>query len=194
MGGRTSHRILAGLLTSVGALTAHAEVQETPNSLSSGQLALGAEFQAAPQPAPLSILLHQNVGLVGGLDLYAREGIPVSQPQAFYIGGGLKWSLLHEKGNYPSLGIWIGGHYWTDGVAGADITALLGHEFHYASPYGGLKYDLDFGNQYVAQKLRLLVGVRIPVVNHLSWYVEGAVGLVGEPRPHFLSTGPRFVM
>src|SRR5438874_2355909 len=100
---------------------ARAEILDTTGSRSAGELSLAGELQAGLSPGtPLSLNVHEAIGLAGGVDLVAKQGFGLSAPHDVYLGAGLKWTLLHDKSNAPGLALWAGGHFLTGAnVAGA---------------------------------------------------------------------------
>lgn len=173
--------------------SARAENMQTTSSLAAGRLALGLEFQAGlVSGTPIEMNLHEMVGLAGGVDLYARQGIGLSD-QPFYLGVGVKWTLQTGRRDRPGIAVLAGGHYFIDHYGGADVTLLLDFTVGRATPFVALDANLDFPDD-VDLKLGLLGGVRIALVKNVAWFVEAGVGLTGSPRPHFVSTGPKITI
>lgn len=175
-------------------LSAHAEYADTTASLRAGALSLAAEFQAdVLNDTFMLVNLHEAIGLASGVDLVLRQGLPISG-QGFYFGGGIKWTLLtgSSKARRPGIAAYLGGHGRTGGSGGADAAILVDYSFSRVRPYIGLDANLDFGTpDDPAFSLGLYGGVRISLVTNVAWFVEGGLGILGTPRPHFISTGPR---
>jgi hypothetical protein len=188
---------LASILLSAGA--ARAEIMQTSGSLPAGGLSLGAEFQAGvyASPAPWLLNLHEAVGLIGGVDLYAREGLGLRNAN-FYVGAGVKWTPLTSRSDRPGIAILAGGHYVSSELAGADGSLLIDYTIKRVTPYLGLDTNLDFyssnNRNDVDFKLGLIGGARIGLVPHVAWYVEGGLGITGDPKPHFITTGPKITL
>ena len=188
--------VVAVVLTAGSTGTARAEIMDTTGSLAAGQFSLGFELQAGlAQPrSPTTLLnIHEAVGLAGGLDLYARQGISLGGGGSLYFGAGIKWAILRDGKSGPGLALWGGGHVWTGGGGGGDATLLLDHRFGSVTPYFGADLNIEVGGGEVDTRLGLLGGVRIIIVQHVAWFVEGGVGIVGDPALTFLSTGPKIV-
>ena len=182
-----------GLTLGSLALPARAEYQELPDSLGLGDWGIAGEFQANIEPGvPLEIILHENVGLVGGLDVFLRQDFPLNGGD-FMVGAGIKWTILH-KHNGPGLALWAGGHYYVKDFAGLNLAMLVDYRFSRLIPYAGLMYDMDFEGDGLRHKLRLALGLRIGIVEHFAWFVEAGIGLAQPPLPHFIATGPRFTL
>ncbi|HET6344353.1 MAG TPA: hypothetical protein VFH51_05435 [Myxococcota bacterium] len=172
---------------------ARAEVLDTTASRPSGAFSIAGEIEGMSRGDSLMLSVHEAVGLAGGVDLIARQGFGLTDNKSVYFGGGLKWTLLHDKPSAPGLAVWAGGHYWTGPVvAGFDATILLDHHFGRFTPYAGLDLNLEFssGNSFLG--LAVLGGGRIGLGSHIAWYVEGGLGLGGAGKFNFISTGPRF--
>ena len=176
-------------------LSARAEYADTTSSLKAGSLSLAGEFQVDTfDPAAFGVNLHEAVGLASGVDLVLRQGIPISD-QGFYFGGGVKWTLLSAspRASRPGIAAYFGGHGNTAGWGGADAAIVVDYPFNRVRPYLGLDANLDFGRpgDDLVFALGLYGGARIALVTNVAWFVEGGLGILGRPRPHFISTGPR---
>lgn len=183
---------LVVLSAAVAAPVQAAAVIDVTESLSPGDISLAAAFEAAlVNGTPLSLGLFENVGLAGGLDLYAREGFGLSGSHPFLLGVGVKWTILTDRRDRPGLALWVGGHYWSGSVAGADSTLVLEHHMGAVTPYAGIDAALDFYSNDTDFKLGLLGGARIALGNRVGWFVEAGLGLLGVPHPHYIATGPR---
>ena len=185
---------LCWLLLGLGlaARPAQAEYLDTTQSIPSGGLGLAGEFQAGlVHGSPLMLRLHQAVGLASGVDLYLREGFGLNGMHPFLFAGGAKWTIWPHVGRRPGLAIWLGGHYETTGVAGPDVQVLVDRRFGRWTPFAGSHFWVDFGNETSQANLRLLGGVRYSLHARIAWLVEAGAGLLGDPGPHFVSTGPR---
>lgn len=199
-GGRDSMRtrswvVLVGMfvLVFVLAKAARAENMQTAGSLSAGHMALGLEFQAGlVSGTPLVLNLHEMVGLASGVDLCARQGIGLSS-QPFYIGAGLKWTFLTSRHDRPGLALLAGGHYFVNEYGGADTTLLIDYTINTITGFLGMDINLDFPDG-VDFKLGLYGGVRFALVRNVAWFIETGVGLTGNPKPHFISTGPKITL
>lgn len=187
--------IAALALVLLVASSARAEIMDTTGSLGSGSLSLGAEAQAAlREGTPMMINAHEAVGLLGGLDLTLRQSAGVRHWDGFYLGAGVKWTLLSasSKRGRPGVATWLGGHFWTSGsVAGADASIAIDYPFGRFRPYIGLDSNLEFYDNDVEFAIGFFGGVRIGIVTNVVWFVEGGLGLAGTPKPHFISTGPK---
>jgi hypothetical protein len=186
------HLLIAGLL--LASSTALAENMQTAGSLAAGDLALGAEFQAGLfQGNPLTLNLHESVGLRGGFDLYAREDIGMSNDAPnFYVGAGIKWTLMSNSRSRPGIAFLFGGHFYTDAdIAGADAAFLLDFRVGRVTPFAGLDFNLEFFDNDAQLFLTINGGARISVATNVSWFVEGGLGVSGEPKRHYVVTGPR---
>ena len=187
--------VLTSLSLCLSSQTAHAEFLDTTQSLQAGNLGLAGEFEAGlTDNSPLLLRLHQAVGLAGGVDLYLREGLFLGGSHAFLVAGGAKWTFLSESAHRPGLALWIGGHYRTSGLAGADVQALIDKRFGRLTPFAGSHFWLDFGQGQSRANLRLIGGLRVAINSKVAWLVEAGLGLLGDPRPHFVSTGPRIAL
>jgi hypothetical protein len=174
---------------------AHAEKMETTGSLSAGRLALGLEFQAGlVTGTPLELNLHEMVGLIGGVDIYATEGMQLRDNRNVYIGAGIKWTILTMNHERPGIALLAGGHYITDAYAGADATIMFDYRIGRVTPLLGLDSKLDLPESGADLKLGLLAIVRIEVVTNVAWFIEGEIGLTGDPKPSFISTGPKITI
>jgi hypothetical protein len=172
---------------------ARAEVLDTTASRPSGAFSIAGEIEAMSRGDALMLSVHEAVGLLGGVDLIARQGFGLTDSKSVYFGGGLKWTLLHDKANAPGVAVWAGGHYWTGpSVAGFDATILVDHRFGRFTPYAGLDLNLEFASGSSFLGLAVLGGGRIGLGSHIAWYVEGGLGLGGDAKFNFISTGPRF--
>ena len=175
-------------------VSARAEYADTTASPRAGALSLAAEFQAdVLHDTFMLVNLHEAIGLASGVDLVLRQGLPVSG-QGFYFGGGVKWTLLtgSSKASRPGIAAYLGGHGRTGGSGGADAAILVDYSFGRVRPYLGLDANLDFGTpDDPSLSLGLYGGARIALVTNVAWFVEGGLGILGNPRPHFISTGPR---
>ena len=172
-----------------------AEYADTTASLKAGSLSLAGEFQVDTfDPAAFMVNLHEAVGLASGVDLVLRQGLPISG-QGFYFGGGVKWALLSasSRASRPGIALYLGGHGSTGGWGGADAAITIDYPFARVRPYLGFDANLDFGraDDDLAFSLGLYGGARIALVTNVAWFVEGGLGILGRPRPHFISTGPR---
>jgi hypothetical protein len=185
---------IAALVFATFVPEAHAEYADTTGSLAPGSLSLAAEFQADMyEGTPFLLNIHESVGLASGLDLFLRQGLGLSD-QGFYFGGGIKWTLLGASSRHsrPGVAAWFGGHGRTrGGGGGADATIAVDYPFRRLRPYLGLDANLEFRSNDVEFLLGLFGGVRISIVQNIAWFVEGGLGILGNPRPHFISTGPR---
>jgi hypothetical protein len=180
----------AGLLC---ATAARAEVADTTASLGSGTLSFATELQAGVYESwPLMINLHEAVGLAGGFDLVLRQGLPLSGG-GFYFGGAVKWTLLHasSRATRPGIALWLGGHGRTGGGGGGvDATIAIDYPFGRVRPYLGVDGNLEFRDD-IDFLLGLILGAQISLVNHVALFVEGGLGIIGAPEPHFVAVGIR---
>lgn len=184
--------VAALVCAAFGSSLARAENMMTTQSLSAGKLALGLEAQAGlVDGTPMLLNLHQSVGLRGGFDIYAREGIGLGDNrQGVYIGAGIKWTILSGRRDRPGLALLAGGHYFISNYGGADATFYVDYTISRVTPYLALDLNVDFPRD-VDFKLGLLGGARIGVVQNVEWFIEGQVGFTGNPKNHLLATGPR---
>jgi hypothetical protein len=167
-------------------------VLDTSVSRAAGAFSLAGEIEAHTGGTPLMLSVYEAVGLTGGVDLVARQGFGLSGDHAVYLGGALKWTLLHDKAESPGLAVWAGGHYITAAdVAGADATLLIDHRFGRFTPYAALDMDLDFFSGGSELFLDIIGGARIGLSNRVAWFVEGGLGIAGDVKQNFVSTGPR---
>ncbi|MBN1962947.1 MAG: hypothetical protein JW841_18595 [Deltaproteobacteria bacterium] len=174
---------------------AHAEKMQTTGSLSAGTLALGLEFQAGLiTGTPLELGLHEMVGLKGGFDLYARQGIQLRDDRTVYLGAGIKWTILTSNRQRPGVALLAGGHYWIDHWAGADGTIIFDYPIGRVTPLVGLDAKLDLPDSGAELRMGLLAIIRISVVTNISWFIEGEIGITGEPKSTFISTGPKITI
>jgi hypothetical protein len=174
---------------------AHAEKMQTTGSLSAGRLALGAEFQAGLiTGTPLELNLHEMVGLIGGVDIYATQGIQLRYDRDVYIGAGIKWTILSGNHERPGVALLAGGHYLINNYAGADATIMVDYTIGRVTPLLGLDTKLDLPESGADFKVGLLAIVRIALVTNVAWFIEGEIGLSGEPKPTFISTGPKITI
>ena len=176
--------------------SARAEIDDTSRSLRAGQLSLAAGFQAGfvADTHPLLVNVHEAIGLAGGLDLYARQAIGLDE-QPLYLGAGIRWTLVSGRRNRVGVGLFAGGHLLTDnGGAGADGTLLVDYSLGKVTPYGAFDLNINFRENDTDTQVGLIGGVRIFMVQNVYWLVEGGLGLAGQPKPHFISTGPRIYL
>jgi hypothetical protein len=176
-------------------LSVRAEYADTTGSLAAGSLSFAGEFQVETfDPSVMSVNLHEAVGLATGVDLVLRQGLPIDN-QGFYFGGGIKWTLLSasSRARRPGVSAFAGGHGSTAGYGGADGAILVDYPIGRFRPYLGLDANIEFGrgNDDIQLLLGLYGGTRIALVKNVSWFVEAGLGILGDPRPHFIATGPR---
>ncbi len=192
------HVVTASLLSIslvlLAAPPARAEYADTTSSLGPGHLSFATELQADVRTDwPLLLNLHESVGLAGGFDLVLRQGLPLSG-QGFYFGGAIKWTLLgaSTRASRPGVALWLGGHGRTGGgAAGVDATITVDYPFGRVRPYLGLDGNLELTSDDVELLLGLVGGAQIGLVSHVALFVEGGLGIIGDPEPHFISVGLR---
>lgn len=189
------------LLAVLAAHQARAENMMTTHSQPPGYPTFGAEFQAETQDGfrtgVLSAQVHESIGLVGGLDLFLRQGFyfPDNQPVNVYLGGGVKWTILslNKKEGIPGLALAGGGHFVVNGDwGGADLTFLVDYRWGRWRPYISVDSELNFGRPGVEFRLGLIGGTRFTIVNHVTWFIEMGGGFTtrGPSGYGFISSGP----
>lgn len=178
--------------------SAGAEIMDTTASLGPGSVSLAAELQAALRSGtPMLINAHEAIGLVGGVDLTLRQGVGLRNLDGVYLGAGVKWTLLSasSKRGRPGVATWVGGHFWSSGsIAGGDASIAIDYPIGRFRPYVGLDSNLEFSDNDVEFVIGFFGGLRIGIVKNVVWFVEGGLGLAGNPKPHFIATGPKILI
>jgi hypothetical protein len=177
---------------------AWAALQDTPSSLAPGAFDLGFEAQFGAigayetEGTPVSLNIHEAIGLSNGLDLQLQEGFGLDDPHEVYLGGAIKWTVLHDRKDRPAFAMWFGGHYLIHaGFGGIDITGTVAHRFGRFDPFLGLRYNVEFGDSDVDSFMGVIGGTPIALGSKVAWFVEGGVGFLGVVKSTYISTGPR---
>lgn len=172
--------------------SAEARILDDTVSMAPGHVSFAAEFQAGLQrPNPLTVQLHERIGLFSGLDLTLDQWIGLQDASDLRIGGGVKWTILRHKKGRPGLALWGGAFYDTEVDAfGLHPTFMIDYRFGRITPYAAFDLEMWFDDG-VDPRFGLLGGVRIGLVNHVDLYFEAGAGLTGDFKNHFMSGGLR---
>lgn len=178
---------------------ARAEVFHDGQVLAPGDFALGFEGESQFEPGTNNLVFaHLGVGLPQNIDL----GLKVSFfDRATYFGADVQYGLLDDGEGFPALSVKGGGH-WYDypektrqaDFFGFDGAAIMSEDIRQVTGFIGYDVDVDFPPGYGRPLYRqhVVVGVRLNVSEHLSFFVEGGYGLKNrtDPTRHYISGGP----
>lgn len=186
-------RVFIALGVLVLAPNAIAKIHDTTRSLKSGQVSLAAEFQAGlADGAPLTLNLHEEIGLRSGLDLVLDQQLRVNNGDGLILAAGIKWTFITNTRRSPGLALWLTGLYDT----GAEAAGFRGHfmvdnTWGSFTPYLALDLDILFTDE-VFTPWTLIGGTRIRLVRNVAAFVEGGLGLNEDTE--FVSAGLRVTL
>ncbi|MEL7305111.1 MAG: hypothetical protein AAGJ56_04690 [Myxococcota bacterium] len=171
-----------------------AKISDTTRSRAPGQLSLGGEFEAGlADEAPLTLNLHQEVGLRSGLDLVLDQRLRISDGDGALLAAGIKWTILNDNRRQPGLAAWFTGVYDTNTEdAGFRGHFMVDNTWGKFTPYLALDLDIIFRDDDTFTPFTLIGGSRIGLVRNVDLFVEGGLGLNEDTE--FLSAGLRVTL
>ncbi|HVO29203.1 MAG TPA: hypothetical protein VMV18_00630 [bacterium] len=180
--------VLLVVLAAVLPRPARAEVFHDAEVPPPGTVTLGAEGQFEFDPGTTQrVWAHASVSLFNGGELAAKVGF--LNRDYNYFGGEFRYGLLPNGDGYPALMAYAGGH-WIDRLrdnlkdfGGVDGGVTVSETIWEQSFYVGYDMDGDFVPELsrVVLHHHFLAGVKIPVSEHLAFFVEGGYGLHTTP-------------
>lgn len=181
--------ILVFAFVVLSAVPAQAKLLDTTRSLGpghvSGAVGVDSDFSSG------WLELHQRVGLVGGLDLYLEEFLPLWDANGALLGAGFKWSLLPRKKDRAGLALRAGASYQTASSTGGLSGALLADwGFGRTTPYVALKLDISRPANQTLTNVYGIAGARFGIVKHVGSFVEVALELTNN-QPFTVAGGIR---
>ena len=155
-----------------------------------------AEFDPETKPDH-RVYARAGVGLFDRTELDAKLG--TLNPSANYFGAEVRYGAIENGDGYPALMPYLGAH-WIDrrrrsekDYGGVDAGLTISETIFEQSWYAGYDVDADFIPELtrILFTQRIYAGVKIPMSEHLSFFVEGGYGIrnaIRVPR-NYLSGG-----
>jgi hypothetical protein len=178
--------LLTALAVAAVSRPAGAEVFHDAEVKQPGNFEIGVEpqFEFDTETKPdHRVYLRAGVGLFDRVELDAKVGL--LNQYTNYFGGELRYGAIENGDGYPALMIYAGAH-WIDrrpraakDFGGADGGITISETIWEQSFYAGYDVDADYIPELerLVFTQRIYAGVKMPVSEHLSFFIEGAYGI-----------------
>lgn len=181
---RVKALLVVSALASVLSRPASAEVFHDAEVKPPGAFEVGFEGQFEFDPGTEGrVFGHAGVGIYERMEIHAKAGL--LNRETNYFGGELRYGAIENGDGYPALMAYAGGH-WIDvrkraykDFGGLDGGLTLSETIYDQSFYVGYDVDADFVPEFkrILFHQHILGGVKIPISDHLSFFVEGGYGV-----------------
>lgn len=195
--------VLTGVLLALSS-TARAEVFHDGQVMQPGTFSLGFEGEAQFDPGTnILTYAHLGIGLPSSIDFGAK--VSFFDSQRTYFGGDVQWGLLDDGDGYPALSFYAGAHFVdlsekqeTADYWGLDGGVTISETVQDMPIYFGYDIDVNFPPEEARPFYyqRVYGGIRIVISEHLSFFIEGGLGLdddrrrAGQATRNYISGGP----